>query len=64
MLELAGLSQYREIILAEQVNGEVLIDCDESMLERDLGIKSKIHRMKFMTVIEGRASEDMYKLVD
>ena len=64
MLELAGLSQYREIVLAEQVSGEVLIDCDDNMLERDLGIKSKIHRMKFMTVIEGRASEEMYKLVD
>ena len=60
MLDLAGLSQYKEIIQAEHVNGEVLADCDDGILERDLGIKSKIHRMRFINVIQGKASMEIY----
>jgi len=64
MLNLAGLSQYKEIILAEHVNGEVLADCDDNILERDLGIKSKIHRMRFLTVIQGKASDEIYSVTE
>ncbi len=64
MLDIAGLSQYKEIILAEQVSGEVMVDLDDAMLERDLGIKSKLHRVKFLTVIQGKAPDEAYKLID
>ena len=63
MLQVAGLSEHTEIFKEEQVNGEVLMECDEEVLEHDLGIKSKSHRLKFLSIIKGMASADMYKLV-
>ena len=39
-----------------QVNGEILSECDEEVLSSDLGITSKLHRMRLMKVISGRHS--------
>ena len=63
MLQVAGLSEHTEIFNEEQVNGEVLLECDEEVMEQDLGIKSKSHRLKLLSIIKGMASADMYKLV-
>ena len=51
-------SHCEEITQAEYVNEEVLADCDDGILERDLGIKSKIHRMQFINVIKGKVSKE------
>eukprot|EP00731_Ephydatia_muelleri_P004705 Em0002g881a len=37
-----------------KINGELLSDCDENMLQNDLGVVSKLHQMKLMKVISGR----------
>lgn len=38
-----GLTQYKEAVIREHINGDVLSDCDEEMLQHDLGITSKLH---------------------
>lgn len=64
MVNLAGLGHYAETIEAEELSGDILVECNEEVLERDLGIKSKLHRVKFIRIIEGKASPDLYQLVD
>ena len=56
LLEVMGLKQYQEKFKAEQVNGEILSECDESVLQSDLGVSSKLHRMRLLKVINGRHS--------
>ena len=48
-----GLKQYQEKFRTEQVTGEILGECDEQVLTDDLGVTSKLHRIKLMKVITG-----------
>ena len=48
-----SLEKYQENFKREQVNGEILSECDEEVLTNDLGISSKLHRIKLMKVISG-----------
>jgi hypothetical protein len=49
-----GLKSYQEKFEQEQVNGEILSECDEEVLKTDLGISSKLHRMRLLKVISGK----------
>ena len=51
-----GLKQYQNKFKEEQMNGELLSDCDEDVLKNDLGVASKLHRMRLLKVIVGRHS--------
>lgn len=51
-----NLSQYKEQFMQEQVDGEILAECDEVMLEKELNITSAIHRTRLLKVIRGRHS--------
>ena len=42
--------------MEEQIDGELLAECDEVILEGDLGITSKLHRSRLMKVVSGRHS--------
>ena len=64
MLERAGLGQYAGTIQSEGVSGDILVECNEDILEKEMHIKSKLHRLKLLRVIEGKASLELYKLVD
>ncbi len=56
LLEAMGLKQYLGNFKEEQVNGEILSECDEEVLQNDLGVASKLHRMRLLKVISGRHS--------
>ena len=56
LLEVMGMKQYQEVFKIEQVNGEILTECDDELLASDLGVSSKLHRMRLMKVITGRHS--------
>ena len=63
MLELlssAGMSQYRESFTREGVTGDILLECDEHILEQELGVSSRIHRIKLMKIITGKHSAERY----
>ena len=53
LLDSMSLDKYRDNFKREQVNGEILSECDEDVLTNDLGISSKLHRIKLMKVISG-----------
>ena len=51
-----NLGQYKETIARECVDGEILSELDEQSLENELGISSKIHRIRLMQIITGSRS--------
>ena len=51
-----GLAQYSDSFRLEQINGELLMECDEALLERELGIKSRLHRVRLLRFISGQSS--------
>jgi hypothetical protein len=53
LLDSMSLDKYQDNFKREQVNGEILSECDEDVLTNDLGISSKLHRIKLMKVISG-----------
>ena len=57
------LGQYKEHFRREQINGSVLLELDEAMLEESLGVATKLHRRRILRLIEGKDSELLAKLV-
>ena len=55
-LERAGLSIYCEVFYREQISGFILAELDESTLESDLGVSSRLHRIRLMNIIAGLQS--------
>ena len=58
LLEVLCLARYKAMFIEEGITGALLKEVDEDILEQDLGISSKLHRLKLMRVIEGRESLD------
>lgn len=56
LLHKMNLSQYIPIFEKESVNGKLLLLCDDSILENDLKVTSKLHRIRLMQLIEGKIS--------
>ena len=54
-----NLGQYQETIARECVDGGILSELDDKSLENDLGISSKVHRIRLTQIITGcRSAED------
>ena len=51
-----NLTQYLKPFCAEELDGQLLSECDEETLQHELGISSAIHRAKLMKIITGRQS--------
>ena len=54
------MPQYKDAFSREWVDGEVFKELDEQALENDLGVTSKLHRIKLMKVITGVYPLEMY----
>ena len=55
-----NLGQYKETVAKECIDGEILSQLDEQSLESDLGISSRVHRIRLMQIITGsRSAEDL-----
>ncbi len=48
-----GMKQYQDKFKREQVDGEILAECDETVLTNDLGVTSRLHRMRLLKIISG-----------
>lgn len=48
-----GLSQYIVTFANERINGPLLLELDEVILEMELGVYSTLHRKRLMCVITG-----------
>ena len=51
-----NLHQYKELFAKENIDGEVLKELSEDDLANELGMTSKIHRLRLMKVIRGSVS--------
>lgn len=49
------LSQYKDAFHKEQITGDILLECDNQILEVELKISSRLHRLRLMQVIDGKA---------
>ena len=55
-----NLQQYQDTFKSEQIDGEVLAECDEAVLEHELGITSRLHRLRLMKIITGQSSAAVF----
>ena len=56
LLSAMNLQQYHDAFIREQIDGDVLAECDEVVLEHELGIASKLHRTRIMKIVSGHSS--------
>ncbi len=50
------MSQYQNMFLTEQVDGEILCECDDEVLRTELSITNLIHRKKLTSIVNGSQS--------
>ena len=53
-----GLTPHKDTFAVEQITGEILIELEENDLKNELGMNSKIHRVRLMKVIRGYHSAE------
>lgn len=53
LIDVMGLGQYKKKFIEEHISGEILVECDEQVLQDELGVHSRIHRIRLMKVITG-----------
>ena len=53
VLEGMNLGQYTAIVEEETLDGEIFMELDEDTLTKELGIASRIHRVKVLKLITG-----------
>ena len=46
---------------AEHIDGMTLLECDDATLRDDLGVASRVHRLRLLQVIKGRKSIEVYE---
>ena len=56
LLELIGLKQYQDSFKRQAIDGDILSELDEDILERDLNVTTKLHRLRLLKIISGRQS--------
>ena len=62
LLDSMDLSQYKESFLREHVSGDVLLSCSDSILEDELGVSVRLHRIRLMLLISGKTPVPSFKL--
>ena len=60
LLKSAGLESYVEVFKAECITGDILQEIDDSVLSKELGVKSKLHRIRMMRLISGKFPHGTY----
>lgn len=53
LLDAMKLGDYKSNFEREQITGDLMMVLDDSILEQELGVKTRIHRIKLMKVIAG-----------
>ncbi|XP_064395077.1 uncharacterized protein LOC135342288 isoform X3 [Halichondria panicea] len=54
LLEVMNLQQYVDTFRQQHINGDILSDCDEDILQNELEVKSRLHRLRLQRVITGQ----------
>lgn len=56
LLDAMELGHYKDAFSRECVSGEILLECDDDILREDLGVASRLHRLRLAKIIDGRHS--------
>ena len=56
LLDKMNLSQYKDIFEMECITGEILVECDEKVLEKEICISNRLHIIRLMKLIKGQMS--------
>ena len=56
MLDAMRLSKYQTAFSEFAVDGDVIVQLDDNTLDTELGVTSRIHRIRLMRIIDGRKS--------
>lgn len=56
LLDALSLSAYKSVFAKECIDGSLLMQCDDAMLEYELNIDKSLHRLKLLRVISGKKS--------
>ena len=54
------MGKYRDSFAREGISGDVLLECDDRILEHELGVSLRIHRIRLMKLITGKHSAEAY----
>ena len=60
LLDGMHLKKYKKSFKDEKINGQIFCMFDEKILEDDLGIDSRLHRIRLMQVVNGEADARVY----
>ena len=60
LLKSVGLETYVEVFKAECISGDILQEIDDSVLSKELGVTSKLHRIRMMRLISGKFPQGTY----
>ena len=50
------LEMYKDVFKEEQVDGLILLDCDDAMLKDNLNISNNLHRKRLLLIAQGKHS--------
>ena len=56
LLQTLNLTPHLKTFCDEGIDGQLLSECDEQILQHELGISKAIHRAKLMKIISGSQS--------
>ena len=56
LLQAMNLTQYQSRFATEGIAGDILVELGDQDLRNDLGVKSKVHRVRLLKIIEGQHS--------
>ena len=62
LLDNMSLGAYKSVFEQEKISGDLLLGFDDSILEKELGIRSRLHRLKFKKLITGQYSAEKFLL--
>ena len=54
VLEAMHLGQYKVVFSEKQIDGMVFAELNEALMEHELGVKSKLHRLRLLMVAKGK----------
>ena len=54
VLKALDLPEYEEVFLRERVDGQVLLQLTDDVLSAELGVDSKLHRIRIMNLVAGK----------
>lgn len=56
LLDKMNLSQYKDIFEKECITGEILVECDEHVFQKELCITNRLHVIHLMKLVKGQIS--------